>query len=448
MDKWLRLSEVASMANGELQGDDVLISGVSTDTRNLRIGDMFVALKGDNFDGHEFIDSSIDQIAHGVLVHREVATKLPIVMVENTLAGMTRWARAWRNEVQPTLIAVTGSNGKTTVKQMISNILKPLGNVCATKGNLNNHIGVPLTLLSLRQHDQFAVVELGANHHGEIRNLSQLTEPLVAVITNAGPAHLEGFGSVEGVAKAKGEIIEGITSNGTFIINADDQYFDYWMQQAKHLKVLSFGFADGADIKGRALSDHLLAINTPDEEFEVSLPMLGKHNMYNALAATAAACALQIKASDIVTGLQNTDQVSGRLQIKPGILGTTIIDDTYNANPASLQAAIDVLCAQKGEPWLVLGDMGELGQDAKAIHAQMGEAARAAGVKKLFGLGELAAHAVTAFGKGGFHFQCHEDLGRELLNQLNEDCCILVKGSRAMHMEDVVKLVARSTTLH
>ena len=436
------------MANGELRGEDVFISGVSTDTRNLRMGDVFVALQGENFDGHKFIDSSIEHIARGVLVHKTVETKLPLVKVENTLTGLTRWAHTWRNKVQPTLVAITGSNGKTTVKQMIHSILSQQGKVCATKGNLNNHIGVPLTLLTMREHDQFAVIEMGANHHGEIRNLSQLTEPNVAVITNAGPAHLEGFGSVQGVAKAKGEIIEGLMQNGTFVINADDEYFDYWMQQAKHLHVMSFGFGDNAHIKGRALSDRTLAISTPDEDFEVNLPMLGKHNMYNALAATAAVRALQVEVSKIRTGLQNTDQVSGRLQIKPGILGATIIDDTYNANPASLQAAIDVLCSQKGEPWLVLGDMGELGQDAKLIHANMGEAARAAGVKKLFGLGELAAHAVNAFGESGLHFQRHEELGKELLNQLNGDCCILVKGSRTMHMEDVVKLVAQSTTLH
>ena len=436
------------MASGELRGDDVFIAGVSTDTRNLRMGDVFVALQGENFDGHKFIDSSIEQIARGVLVHEVVDTKLPLVMVEDTLTGMTRWAHAWRNKVQPTVVAVTGSNGKTTVKQMIGNILSQKGKICVTKGNLNNHIGVPLTLLTLREHDQFAVIELGANHHGEIRNLSLLVEPKVAVITNAGPAHLEGFGSVQGVAKAKGEIIEGLAQDGTLVINADDQYFDYWLQRATHLQVLSFGFGDGAHIKGRVLSDRLLAISTPDAEFEVNLPMLGKHNMYNALAATAAVCALQVETSNILTGLQNTDQVSGRLQIKPGILGTTIIDDTYNANPASLQAAIDVLCAQKGEPWLVLGDMGELGQDAKSIHAHMGEAARAAGVKKLFGLGELAAHAVAAFGESGLHFQRHEELSKELLNQLNGDCCILVKGSRTMHMEDVVKLVAQSTVLH
>lgn len=448
MDNWLRLSEVALMAKGELQGDDVFVSGVATDTRNLKFGDVFVALQGEKYDGHKFIDESIEQIVRGVLVHKSVDTKLPMVKVEDTLAGMTHWAHAWKKKVNPCLVAVTGSNGKTTVKQMMSEILRQAGKVCATQGNLNNHIGVPLTLLSLRMNDQFAVIEMGANHHGEIHKLSVLAEPRVAVITNAGPAHLEGFGSVAGVAQAKGEIIDGVLQAGAVVLNADDDYLDVWLRKAEHLSVLTFGFNENAQIRGTMLSESSLLISTPAYEVKVSLPVLGKHNMYNALAATAAAYALGVEKNNVLVGLQNTSQVSGRLQIRQGILGATIIDDTYNANPASLQAAIEVLCAQHGEPWLVLGDMGELGSEAESIHAHMGEIARAAGVKRLFGLGELAAFAVSAFGERGLHFQQHDELSKELLSQLNADCCVLVKGSRAMHMEDVVKLVAQSTVLH
>lgn len=448
MNNWLRLSEVALMAKGELLGDDVFVSGVATDTRSLKFGDVFVALQGEKFDGHKFIDVSIEQIVHGVLVHKSVDTKLPMVKVEDTLAGMTHWAYAWKNKVNPCLVAVTGSNGKTTVKQMISEILRQAGKVCATQGNLNNHIGVPLTLLSLRMNDQFAVIEMGANHHGEIHNLSVLAEPRVAVITNAGPAHLEGFGTVAGVAKAKGEIIDGVLQDGAVVLNADDDYLDVWLQKAGHLNVLTFGFSEKVHIRGTMLSESSLLISTPDYDVEVNLPVLGKHNMYNALAATAAAYALGVDKNNVLVGLQNTSQESGRLQIRQGILGATIIDDTYNANPASLQAAIEVLCAQHGEPWLVLGDMEELGSEAESIHAHMGEIARAAGVKRLFGLGELAAYAVSAFGERGLHFQQHDELSKELLNRLNANCCVLVKGSRAMHMEDVVKLVAQSTVLH
>ena len=387
MDNWLRLSEIATMASGELQGEDTFVSGVSTDTRNLQFGDLFVALQGEKYDGHKFIDASIEQIVGGALVHESVQTSLPLIKVDDTLAGMTRWAHAWRNKVNPSLIAVTGSNGKTTVKQMISDVLTRAGKVCSTQGNLNNHIGVPLTLLTLRMDDQFAVIEMGANHHGEIHHLSVLTEPDIVVITNAGPAHLEGFGSVAGVAKAKGEIIDGVAPDGTIILNADDEYLDVWIQKAGEHNVLLFGFGEQANIKGRVLANSSLQVTTPDYELVINLPMLGKHNMYNALAATAAAYALNISKNDIAQGLQNASEVSGRLQIKPGILGATIIDDTYNANPASLQAAIDVLCAQHGEPWLVLGDMGELGDDAESIHARMGEIARAAGVKKAIWFG-------------------------------------------------------------
>ena len=402
------------MAEGELDGEDRFISGVSTDTRNLHFGDLFVALKGENFDGHKFINDSIEQIVSAVMVQKPVTTNLPVITVEDTLAGMSRWAHAWRIRVNPDLVAVTGSNGKTTVKQMLRSILSQAGAVRATQGNLNNQIGVPLTLLTLRMQDQYAVIELGANHHGEIHHLSMLTEPQVAIITNAGPAHLEGFGSIEGVARAKGEIIDGIRKGGSLILNADDDYFEYWLQRAGDLQVMTFGFGVDAQIRATAYHGNSLTIQTPKQEFEVSLPVEGKHNMYNALAATAAALALKIEVNKIQAGLQNADQVSGRLQIKKGVLGVTIIDDTYNANPASLQAAIDVLCSQPGQPWLVLGDMGELGEDAESIHAQMGEAAQKAGVKRFFGLGKLAAHAVTAFGKHATHFQRHDELGRQL----------------------------------
>ncbi len=436
------------MAGGELYGENRIISGVSTDTRKLHFGDLFIALQGEKFDGHEYINESIEQIVQGVMVHKPVSTNLPVIKVEDTLDGMTRWAHSWRLKVNPSLVAVTGSNGKTTVKQMIRSILARVGNVCATQGNLNNQIGVPLTLLTLREHDQYAVIELGANHSGEIHQLSMLAEPMIAIITNAGPAHLEGFGSIEAVARAKGEIIDGVREGGTLILNADDKYCDYWMQRSNGLEVLTFGFEADAQVRAIAYNENRLTIKTPEDELEVMLPVVGKHNMYNALAATAAALALQVDVNDIALGLRNADQAGGRLQIKQGILGATIIDDTYNANPASLQAAIDVLCSQEKEPWLVLGDMGELGEDAERIHAQMGEVARSAGVKKLFGLGELAAHTVTAFGEGGAHFLRHEDLVKELLSQLESGHCVLVKGSRVMHMEDVVKFLEKSEVVH
>ena len=448
MDNWLRLSEIASMANGELRGEDIEVTGISTDTRNLHFGDLFIALEGEKFDGHKFIDETVEQIVSGVFIHKEVMTQLPSILVEDTLVGMSRWANAWRRKVNPKLVAITGSNGKTTVKQMISNILSRVGNTCSTKGNLNNHIGVPLTLLNLRENNEYAVIEMGANHHGEIDHLSSLAEPQVAVITNAGPAHLEGFGSVAGVAQAKGEIIHGVCEGGTVVLNADDQYLDVWLEKSKHLKVITFGFSERATIRGEINDDQSLSVYMNDNYININLPLPGKHNAYNALASFAVGIAFQIDINEIKFGLENADQVHGRLQLKQGMLGATIIDDTYNANPASLQAAIEVLCSQEKEPWLVLGDMGELGEDTVSIHAHMGELAKAAGVKKLFGLGELAKQAVDEFGENGFFFNKHDVLSRELLNQMNENCCILIKGSRTMHMEDVVNFLIESKTVH
>ncbi len=448
MDSWLLLSEIASMSSGELRGEDVEVTGISTDTRNLHFGDLFIALEGEKFDGHKFIDDSVEQIVNGVFIHKEVVTQLPSVLVDDTLAGMSRWANAWRKRVDPKLVAITGSNGKTTVKQMINNILSRVGSTCATKGNLNNHIGVPLTLLTLRVDNKFAVIEMGANNFGEIDHLSSLAEPEVAVITNAGPAHLEGFGSVAGVAQAKGEIIHGIREGGTVVLNADDQYLDVWLEKSKHLNVMTFGFADHSTVKGTINEDQTLSVSVNDDVININVPLPGKHNAYNALASIAVGIAFDIDINEIKNGLENADQVHGRLQLKQGMLGATIIDDTYNANPASLQAAIEVLCSQSKEPWLVLGDMGELGEETISIHAHMGELAKAAGVKKLFGLGELAKQAVDEFGENGYFFNKHDVLSRELLNQMDENCCILIKGSRTMHMEDVVNFLIESKTVH
>lgn len=448
MDNWLHLSEVANMAQGKLLGNDVIISAISTDTRNLHEGDLFVALEGERFDGHKFIDENVEQTVQAVLVHKTIDTKLPQVLVDDTLKGLSRWAQAWRDKVNPRLVAVTGSNGKTTVKQMLNSVLSRVESTCCTQGNLNNHIGVPLTLLTLRENNKFAVIEMGANHHGEIDHLTRLGKPDVAVITNAGPAHLEGFGSVAGVAQAKGEIINGVKPTGVVVLNADDQYIDVWLKKAEHLKTITFGFSTNANVCGMLNSSNVLSVIAWGEKFDVNLPLAGKHNASNALAVIAATHEMGVNLQDIKQGLESADQVKGRLQSKAGISGSIIIDDTYNANPASLQAAIEVLCSQQKEPWLVLGDMAELGTEAEAIHAQIGVKAKSAGVKKLFGLGLLAKHAVNGFGKDGFHFDKHDELSNELRKQVNSECCILVKGSRSMHMEDVVNILIDNKTIH
>ncbi len=439
-NQWLRLSEVASMAQGTLQGSDLYISSLSTDTRNLHPGDLFVALEGERFDGHEFIGQDMEHIAQAVMVHKSVDTALPVVTVDNTLEGLSRWAQAWRHEVAPKLIAITGSNGKTTVKQMLSSVMSLAGNTCYTQGNLNNHIGVPLTLLTLRKDHEYAVIEMGANHFGEINHLSCLAQPDIAVITNAGPAHLEGFGSVEGVSRAKGEIMNGLRAHGTIVLNADDQYLDAWlnMAAARELNVVTFGFSNNADIQGIRHEVNRLTLQIGSHEMQINLPQLGKHNACNALSVVAIAHQLGVDLTLIKQGLEYAKQAKGRLQAKNGLSGSIILDDTYNANPGSLSVAIDVLCAQPKEPWLVIGDMGELGDDAEQIHAQIGRQAKAAGVKKLFALGALSKYAVDSFGSQAMHYLAHDELSKAISAQLNSECCVLVKGSRAMHMEDII----------
>ena len=450
MSQWLKLSQVAEMARGQLQGADGYISSLSSDTRSLHRGDLFVALEGDHFDGHAFINQEVDNIAQAVFIHKPVDTKLPTITVDDTLKGLSRWAKEWRHVVAPKLIAITGSNGKTTVKHMLSNVLSLVGSTCSTQGNLNNHIGVPLTLLTLRDHNQFAVIEMGANHFGEINHLSCMAEPDIALITNAGPAHLEGFGSVEGVSRAKGEIMNGLSAKGVIVLNADDQYLDAWlkMADAKSLTVVTFGFDEKADVRGITHTDNHLVIGIGDEQVDVSLPLLGKHNACNALAVAAVAHQLQIESKIIKQGLERAEHVQGRLQTKQGLNNSTILDDTYNANPASLSAAIEVLCAQSKEPWLVIGDMGELGKDAEQIHAQIGVEAKAAGVEKLFALGDLSRHAVKGFGDQAFHFNKHDQLSEALASQLHRNCCVLVKGSRAMHMENIVDSLVEREKVH
>ncbi len=449
-EEWLKLSEIADMTKGKLKGADTYITSVTTDTRHMHQGQLYVALEGDRYDGHEFINEEVETLVQGALVHKQIDTSLATITVDNTLQALTRWAKAWRRKVNPKLVAITGSNGKTTVKQMLSNVLSLAGSTCSTQGNLNNHIGVPLTLLTLRYHNEFAVIEMGANHFGEIDHLSCLAEPDIAVITNAGPAHLEGFGSVEGVSRGKGEIMNGLRSDGTIVLNADDQYLDAWLAMAadKKLHVVTFGFSKDAHVRGISHDVNELVIDVGDQQLTVRLPLLGKHNACNALAVTAIAHQLHISMDNIKQGLESAEHVKGRLQVKHGLAGSVILDDTYNANPASLSAAIDVLCAQAKEPWLVIGDMGELGEQAAEIHAQIGRKAKSAGVKRLFGLGKLSKHAVESFGGQANHFYDYEQLSDALVSELNDQCCVLVKGSRSMHMEDIVANLVETELVH
>jgi UDP-N-acetylmuramoyl-tripeptide--D-alanyl-D-alanine ligase len=447
----MRLSEAARAIPAELRGEDRAFETVSTDTRTLGPRALFVALKGERFDGHAFLDQAARQHAAGALVEKSgIETRgtgpgLPLLIVDDSRLALGKLAASWRDRFSMPLIALTGSNGKTTVKEMLASILRAASAedaVLATRGNLNNDIGVPLTLLELKPDHRYAVIEMGMNHAGEIRYLARLAAPEVALINNAAAAHIEFFGSVEGIARAKGEIFEGLKPGGTAVINADDHHAGLWRELAGGRRIVDFGLSRGAEVSAtyrlRWLESEIV-VKTPLGEARAVLKAPGLHNVRNALAASAAAVALKVPAQAIARGLERYAGVKGRLQQKAGLNGATLIDDTYNANPESARAAIAVLAQAPGQKLLVLGDMGELGSDAAEMHAEIGRYAREQGVGRLFALGEHSAHAAQAFGAGARHFTRIEDLLAEAENALAPGVTALVKGSRFMQMERVVK---------
>ncbi len=434
----LSLAEIATITNGQIVGEDVQVEGLSTDTRSMIPGALFVALVGDSFDPHALIEDGKAETAAAVLVQREVSTTIPQVIVEDTYQALQDIAVAWRKRFSLPVVGVTGSNGKTSVKELIKEILSTQGKVLATVGNLNNHIGVPLTLCGLNEQHQFAVIEMGANHAGEIASLAKLALPNIGVITNIGPAHLEGFGSIEGVARAKAELYANLNPNGVAVVNADDAFRDSWANEIGDRMQISFGVENQADVSGKAIADDLIEISTPMGEIRVQPQVLGMHALLNILAATAVGLAIGIDLEDIKTGIENTQAVKGRLMSVNGLAGSCILDDTYNANPASLAAALDVQAKKSGEHWLVLGDMGELGDESEFMHQKAGEIAKQFGVTRLFACGELTKHSVKAFGSGAKHYSSHAEITIALQDELSKDICVLVKGSRAMQLEKIV----------
>ncbi|MFA6970939.1 MAG: UDP-N-acetylmuramoyl-tripeptide--D-alanyl-D-alanine ligase [Gallionella sp.] len=445
------LAQAAKVLNGRVIDGvgAVRFTAVSTDTRRLQPGDLYVALRGEHFDGADFIAQAVESGAVAALINADsyhgAASACPLILVEDTRLALGQLAAHWRRQFDIPLVAITGSNGKTTVKEMLAAILRAASGsvdaVLATKGNLNNDIGMPLTLLQLNAQHRYAVIEMGMNHPGEIDYLTQIARPQVALVNNASGAHLEGMGSVDAVAHAKGEIFAGLQHEGSAIINADDDYAPLWRSLAGVHSLLEFGLNSEADVSG-VWSPHAtglrLTVQTPAGDFTVDMQVPGEHNARNALAATAAAIALNLSLESIVAGLENFGGVAGRLQHKPGRNGAVVIDDTYNANPASLQAAIAVLAQVTGKKVLVLGDMGELGDHTVDFHAGIGVTARESGIEKLYALGELSRNAAREFGVGAQHFESIEDLQSALNNELEAGTTVLVKGSRFMKMERVV----------
>jgi UDP-N-acetylmuramoyl-tripeptide--D-alanyl-D-alanine ligase len=460
----MRLSEAARAIGGELRGEDRAFESVGSDTRTLAARALFVALKGERFDGHAFLAQAAAREAAGALVQQQgpgaqdPGLELPLVVVDDTRRALGALGAYWRGRFSLPLVAVTGSNGKTTVKEMLAAIMREAldespvtshrspvtgrqSRVLATRGNLNNDIGVPLTLLEINSGHRCAVIEMGMNHAGEIRYLARLARPDVALVTNAGPVHLEFFESVAAIARAKGEIFEELPARGTAVINADDRHAPLWRDLAAGRRVVEFGLERSAAVTARyalRFLDSEIVVKTPLGEAAALLRAPGVHNVRNALAASAAAVALSVPAPKIAAGLARFAGVGGRLQRKAAAQGATLIDDTYNANPESARAAIAVLAQAPGRKVLVLGDMGELGAGAREAHAGIGAGAREAGIDRLLALGELSADAAHAFGAHARHYTRVEELITEVQRALAPDVTVLVKGSRFMRMERVV----------
>ncbi len=442
----MTLQEIAEAVQGKLVGTDATVSGVCIDTRILAEGDLYIAIKGEQFDGHDFIAQAEKKGALALLVAKQVASDKPQIIVKDTRLALAQLAGAVRAKVQVKVCGITGSNGKTTVKEMVAAVLAVNYRVLFTQGNFNNAIGVPLTLLRLQAEDEFAVIEMGANHAGEITYTSAYAQPDVVVITNVGAAHIEGFGSIEGIALAKAEIIESLTEQGIAVLNADDTFFAQWLALAGQRKVLSFGLNANADVTAENIVTGFAGeqfctqfdLLSEGKRVPIRLALAGEHNVKNALAASSACLALGIEVKQIQEGLKQVKTVKGRLQLSVTGLGYRVINDTYNANPDSLTAALAVLKNCEGELWLALGAFGELGAGAEQLHSEMGQKIKQAGVTRLFVTGALAKSTVKAFGVGAEFFTQQEDLIVAVQQAISSKVVLLVKGSRVQRMENVV----------
>jgi UDP-N-acetylmuramoyl-tripeptide--D-alanyl-D-alanine ligase len=445
------LSELATALNWQLLGKDVAFSRINTDTRSIQSGDLFVALKGEHFDAHDFADQAVAAGAVALVVDRALALEVPQLIVANTRIALGHIAEYNRTFFGGTVFAITGSSGKTTVKEMLAEILSGAGQVLATKGNLNNDIGVPLTLLRIAPSDQYAVIEMGASGPDEIAYSAGLSHPDIALISNAMGAHLEGFGSLQGVVEAKGEIYDGLSATGIALVNADDPHASQWIQRIGSKPLLTFGMDCEADINAVdvQVSDngcYRFTVLYGELSEKVQLKVMGRHNVMNALAAVALVVAAGLPLSLAAQGLERFTAVKGRMCGLPGVNGARIIDDSYNANPGSVKAAIQALKELKGERVFILGDMGELGSDAEEMHRDIGQFAAELNIDKLLAVGLLSKAAVEGFQsfknvasqQVAEHFVDQNALVEKVLPRLHENMVVLVKGSRSAEMDKVV----------
>jgi UDP-N-acetylmuramoyl-tripeptide--D-alanyl-D-alanine ligase len=449
------LERAAAWMNGRLLGGNKTFEGVFTDTRAPVAGGLFFALRGPNFDAHDKLDEAAAGAA-ALVVERELSADVPLIVVDDTRRALGALAAAWRLEFDLPLIAITGSNGKTSTKEMVAAILSQAGPTLATSGNFNNEIGLPLTLLNLTSAHRYAVVEMGANHPGEIAALCAITRPTIGLITNAARAHLEGFGNVEGVARAKGEIFTALAEGGTAIINADDDYAPLWREQALERRVLSFGLGESADIRASQIQSRWdeeggatrFELHAKRGDVPVTLRFVGQHMVLNALAAAAAGIAAGLDLGTVADGLVNARPVPGRLQILRPTKHLTVLDDCYNANPDSVAAALAVLAEMPGERWFVFADLLEIGAESERLHHEVGDLAASSGVTRLITVGEAAQHACAAFGaEGSEHYKDVPSLLASLSLPLEHEIAVLVKGSNAMGLSRVVRQLVQAAPM-
>lgn len=441
----MKVLDIAKAVNAAYEGPDSTLSSVSIDSRQMTLGALFIALRGKRYDGHYFIKEAINKGAKAVMAMRppENAEEqgVPFLYVSDTVEALGRLGAWWREQFSYPLVGITGSCGKTTVKEMVAHICRQKGNPFATPGTRNNAIGLPLSLLQLSHQHHWGVIEMGTNAPGEIAYLSGLTKPTVGVVTNIGAAHLEGFGTLDQIAQEKGALYAALAEEGIAVINQEEPFATTWQEHIGERKQITFGFTKKADVSAEDViftsTGMQFRLRVFSDTMTIPLLVPGRHMVNNALAAAAVAAALEVPLTAVQEGLATFSGVGGRLTRKRGYQGALIIDDTYNANPASMRAALDVLRATSGEKIMVMGDMGELGEHASAYHAEIGLEAKKAGVSELWVVGPLSVHAAKAFGSQAFIHQDKESLIEALKPHLQAHSVVLVKGSRSSQMEEV-----------
>lgn len=427
------------------EGPEVTFTSVSTDSRTVQPGALFIAIKGANFDGHEYIADVIAKGAAGVVVSKPITADVPVLEVADTLWAYGQIAAMYRSAFNIPMVAITGSCGKTTVQSMTASILRQVGNTLSPSGSYNNEVGLPRTLLELTSEHEFAVLEMGARKPGDIKYLMEIVNPQVTLVNNVAPAHTETFGDLDTIARTKGEIYTSLQANGTAVINADDAYAPFWLSTLKGQRVITFGLDRAADITcSYIVEEHhriKMELVTDIGSIEVILPLLGMHNVRNALAATSMARALDISLAHIKVGLEEFKTVTRRMEVKTGKNGAKVIDDSYNANPVAMSYAVDVLSKQAGHKIMVIADMLELGPLSEERHKVLGQQAKAAGIDKLLAFGNFAQLAANEFGTNATFYADKNELILDLTAMLNADTVVLVKGSHGMKMNEVVNAI-------